>query len=173
MKIPFTYGGLMALVGIIASLVTYLLGYHNDSTKFETGNHIGQAVGLVSTVLFLVLAMRAARSASSDQSLSYGRGVGIGALTSTVSGAISAVYMLIYGLVINPEFHDLILENTLSKMPAEQADAAAGMMKFFTGPIWMSIMVLIMSPIIGTLISLIIAIFIKRAPQTPAVGATP
>ena len=33
MKIPLTYGGLMALVGIISSLVTYLLGYHNDSNK--------------------------------------------------------------------------------------------------------------------------------------------
>jgi hypothetical protein len=81
--------------------------------------------------------------------------------------------MLIYGLVINPEFHDLILENALSKMPAEQADAAAGMMKFFTGPIWMAVMVLIMSPIIGTIISLIIAIFVKRAPQTPAAGSRP
>lgn len=170
MKIPLTYGVYLAVAGIIVNLVCYLLGYHNDAAKFETGSRIAQAVGFIITIVGLVYAMLATRTASKDQSLSYGRAVGVGALTTLVSGAISAVYMLIYGFVINPEFHELIYEMTLAKMPAQQADAAAGMMKFFTGPIWMSLMALIFSPIFGTVLSLIIAIFVKRAPLAPAAG---
>jgi len=167
MKIPLNYGALIAFAGIVVSLVGYLLGYHNDLEKFELGNQIGQIAGLLTSVIGILLAMRAARAQSPDGSLSYGRAVGTGTLVSLVSGAISAVYVLFYGTVINPQFHELVYENATSKMTAEQAEAAAGMMRFFTGAIWMGVMVLIVSPIFGALISLIIAIFVKRPAQTP------
>jgi len=167
MKIPLNYGALIAFAGIVVSLVGYLLGYHNDLEKFELGNRISQIASLLISVIGILLAMRAVRAQSPDGSLSFGRAVGTGALVSLVSGAISAVYVLLYGLVINPEFHELILESATSKMSAEQADAAAGMMRFFTGAIWTSLMVLIVSPIFGTLISLIVALFVKKPAQTP------
>jgi hypothetical protein len=56
-------------------------------------------------------------------------------------------------------------------MTQEQVDAAGGMMRFFTGPIWTAAMAAIMSPIMGALISLILGLFVRRAPQA-ATAAT-
>jgi hypothetical protein len=45
------------------------------------------------------------------------------------------------------------------------------MMRFFTGPIWLAAMAVVMSPIVGALISLILGLFVRRAPQAAAVPA--
>lgn len=71
--------------------------------------------------------------------------------------------------MINPEFHELIYQVQTDKMAEngmsqEQIESAAGMMRFFTGPIWMAIMSFFMSVIFCTLLSLIIGIFVKRPP---------
>lgn len=171
MKIAFKYGAVLAVIGIVVSMVSYLLGLHNDPEKLKTANTVTQVVLFVISVAGTLLAMRAVRAASPDGSMSYGRAVGIGTLVSTFSGLISAPYLLIYGLVINPEYHELIYQQTISEMTQAQADAAGEMMRFFTGPIWTSAMVLVMSPIMGALLSLILALFVRRAP--PAATAAP
>ena len=171
MKIAFKYGAVLAVIGIVVSMVSYLLGLHNDPEKLKTANTVTQVVLFVISVAGTLLAMRAVRATAPDGSLSYGRAVGIGTLVSTFSGLISAPYLLIYGLVINPEYHELIYQQTISGMTQAQADAAGEMMRFFTGPIWTSAMVLVMSPIMGALLSLILALFVRRAP--PAATAAP
>ena len=167
MKIPLTYGAVIAVGGMVLTLIEYLLGFHSDLAKFETSQRISQIGGIAISLVGLVLAMRAVRAKAPDGSLSYGCAVGTGALTTMFSGIFSAVFMLIYGKFINPEFHDLLFEMTTRAMTAQQAESAAGILRFFTGPIWMSAMVLIMSPLFGTLFSLIVALFMKRAPQSP------
>jgi len=173
MKIPFKYGATLAIIGIVIGLVSYLLGLHDDLDGFKTINTITQVVSFALLVTCMLLAMRATRAASADGSLSYGRAIGVGTLVATFSGLLSAPYMLLYGFVINPEFHELIYRQTTAEMTQEQVDAAGGMMRFFTGPIWTAGMAVVMSPLMGVLISLILGLFVRRAPQAATAAAAP
>jgi hypothetical protein len=170
-KIALTYGALLAFANAVLALVLYLLGYHNDTERLEDAQRIAMIVGIVMALAGLFLAMKATRDKTADGTLSYGRAVGVGTLTSVFSGVFGALFGLLYGLVINPEFHEIIYQATINKMPAEQADAAAGMMRFFTGPVWTAVVSLIFSPIFGAVLSLIVGLFAKRTP--PPVPAAP
>lgn len=172
MKIPFKYGAILAIIGIVMGLVSYLLGLHDDLDGFKTVNTITQVLSFALLLACMLLAMRATRAASADGSLSYGRAIGVGTLVATFSGLLSAPYLLLYGSVINPEFHELIYQQATAEMTQEQVDAAGGMMRFFTGPIWTAAMAAIMSPIMGALISLILGLFVRRAPQAAAAAPT-
>jgi hypothetical protein len=171
MKLPLIYGLGLSIAGAVLTLILFFLGYHSDLDKFETGQTTTSILGVVITVIVLILGLRAIREATPDGSLSYGRAVGNGALITLFSGIFSAIFVLIYGLGINPEFHELVrqlqeLKMEEQGMDSQQIEAASGMMSFFTGPVFMAMMTLLFSPMMGTVISLILGIFLKRAPVT-------
>jgi hypothetical protein len=60
-------------------------------------------------------------------------------------------------------------------LPQVQHDQALRLLKFFTGPGAAALLVLFMAPLLGVIFSLIVAIFVKRAPpptiSPPAVPA--
>ncbi len=177
-KLSLLYGLGISIGGAVLILILYFLGYHSDLDKFIAIQTPTMLISYAIIIVGLVLGMRAVREQSPDHSLSYGRAVGTGALITLFSGLFSAVFVLIYGLVLNPEYHDLIYRMQLAKMeekgvPPDQMDAAEPMMRLFSGPVFMALMAVIMSPIFGTLLSLIIAIFVKRAPATtpPPIGS--
>jgi len=157
----------MAVAGTLVTLVEYLLGFHNDMARFQTGQTIGMIGGFAVSIVGLVLTMRAVRDSSPDGSLSYGRAVGTGALTSVFQGVIGGVLAYVYGTLINPAFHELVLENARQKVPADKLHAVEGMLRFFASPLWFLIVMVFVVPIMGTVFSLIIAAFMKRAPRTP------
>ncbi|MBP7141725.1 MAG: DUF4199 domain-containing protein [Opitutaceae bacterium] len=167
MKTPLLYGSAMAVAGTLVTLVEYLLGFHNDMTRFATGQTIGTIAGIVISIVGLILVMRMVRDTSSDGSLSYGKAVATGALTSLSQGVVGGILTYVYGALINPEFHELVFENARRKLSADQAQAAEGMLRFFTGPLWFLIVMIFVTPILGTLFSLIIGAFMKRPPRTP------
>lgn len=177
MKIPLTYGLGISIAGALLALVEYFLGYHNDPARFGTGQIIGSVGGLLFTIVGLVLGLRAVREATPDRSLSYGRAVGKGTLITVFSGIFGALFYVVYGNLINPEFHEVLYQTQVDKMlengmSQEQVDAAESFTRFFTSVTWMVIASLVMSPIVGVVLSLIIGIFVKRPPQTqpPAVA---
>jgi len=177
MKTPLTYGFGLFLGGALVMLLCYLLGYHNDLARFQTGQTFAMVAGISVMVVALVLGMKAVRSESPTQSLSYGRAVGTGTLISTFSGVMSAVFTYVYGTLINPEYHQLMYEFQVSKvaeqMTSSQIEQAEPMMRFFTGPLWIAIAQVVFSPIMGVIVSLIVALFMKRPPKDtpPAVPA--
>ena len=139
----------------------------------QTGQVFGTIGGLLITIVGLVYGMREIRESSADNSLGYGRAVGIGALMTLFSGIFGAVFHLLYGLVINPQFHELAYQAQIQAMEAKgikaaQIESMEGMMRFFTGPVWFAVANLFGTPLFGTLLSLIIAIFLKRAPAVEA-----
>lgn len=169
MKLPLTYGLGISIAGAILMFALYFLGFHNDPSKFQQGQIIGSVGGFIITVVGLVLGLRAIREARPDRSLSYGAAVGNGALIGLFAGIFGAIVYLLYGKVINPEFHELIYQVQVDKlaeqgMSQDQIDSAAGMMRFFTGPIWMAVMSFVMSVLFTTILALIVAIFVKRPP---------
>lgn len=170
MKTYLTYGFGLALAGALLNLCLYFSGYHNDLDKIQSGQWIATALGLTLTVGFLFLGIRAVRENSPDKSLSYGRGVLAGLLIGVFSGIFGSVFYYIYGAIINPEFHDLLYELQIQKVaergvPAAQLENMEGMMRFFTGPVWMAAASLIFAPIVNTVIALVLSAFLKRAPS--------
>ncbi|OHE77851.1 MAG: hypothetical protein A3G75_14485 [Verrucomicrobia bacterium RIFCSPLOWO2_12_FULL_64_8] len=169
MKTCLLYGLGITLAGALLVFVEFFLGYHSDPEKFQTGQVFGTIGGLLITIVGLVYGMREVRERTADRALSYGRGVGIGALITIFSGIFGAVFYLIYGLVINPEFHELVYQAQIQAMEAKglkasQIESMEGLMRFFTGPVWFAFANLFGAPLLGTLLSLIIALFLKRAP---------
>lgn len=171
MKTSLTYAFGMSLAGILIHLLSYLLGHHNDPSSFQTGQTIALVTGPLIAVSVLVLGLRTLRDESPTQSLSYGRAVGAGTLISSLSGTISAMFTYVYGTFINPEFHQVMYEFQISKvaeqMTASQIEQAAPMMRFFTSAAWISLAQFLFSPILGVILSAIIAFFVKRTPREP------
>jgi hypothetical protein len=180
MKTYLLYGCGISIASALVTLVLYSLGYHNDPEKFQTGQNVASTFGYLILIVGLFFGMRAVRNASETRSMSYGRGVGTGTLIALFSGIVSAVFVYIYGSSINPDYHDLILEIQTQNLeeaglPQAQHDQALRLLNFFTGPGAAALLVLFMAPLLGVIFSLIVAIFVKRAPpptiSPPAVPA--
>ncbi|HEX2100623.1 MAG TPA: DUF4199 domain-containing protein [Candidatus Synoicihabitans sp.] len=172
MKTTLVYGAGIAIGGAILTLVFYLLGYHTDVEKFQTGQRAGMLWYLI-LIIGLVLGLRAVRESSPDRSLSYGRGVGSGALISLWTGIFSAVFTIIYAKLINPRFGDTMLafqeaQMTEKGMTAEQIEQAAGFMRLFSNPVIVAVASILGTLVIGTVFAVVIALFVKRAPAPNA-----
>lgn len=177
MKLPLTYGFGIAVASTVLALILFFLGYHNDPDKLTTAQMVGGFGGMALQIGGLILALRAARDQSPERGLSYGRGVGVGALVGVFAGLFGAILTVVYGMVINPGMSEVIYQAQVAQMEAKGATSdqiaqASGMLRFFTGPIWMAIANLIFTPIMCTVFALIIAAFLKRAPveSAPAVA---
>jgi hypothetical protein len=178
MKTYLTYGLAIALLGALMNLTLYFLGYHNDVDQIQNAQWIAMGVGLPLTVAGLFLGIRAVRENSPDHSLSFGRGVLAGLLIGLFSGVFGAVFTYLYGAIINPEFHDVLYQLQIQKIEAagvsaDQAAGMEGMMRFFTGPVWMAAASVFFAPIFSTIIALVLSAILKRdpAPQPPPVVA--
>lgn len=173
MKTYLTYGSGMALAGAILALAQYFLGFHEDVEKLQSKvvASVGFLLGLAICVVGVLLAMRAVREKTPDRGLFYGRGVATGALTGVFYGVFMAVFQFVYGTAINPEFHDLLYQAQMAQMEQMGAGAQApqmeGMMRFFTSPVFLAGSTLIFTPILTTVVSLVVAAFVKRDPQVP------
>ena len=66
MKIPFKYGAILAIIGIVIGLVSYLLGLHDDLDGFKTVNTITQVLSFALLLTCMLLAMRATRAVVSS-----------------------------------------------------------------------------------------------------------
>ena len=100
--------------------------------------------------------------------MSYGEGVGIGAMLSLISGLLSSTFNFVYR-IIDPSVAQQAMEQARAKMEAAgtmsdaQIDQAIAMsQKFSSGPIGF-IIGIVASVLIGTILSLIISAFLKHA----------
>jgi hypothetical protein len=107
--------------------------------------------------------------------MSYGPVVGYGVTLSVFSGIIVAVYMILLIAVIDPEYVDRVQVIAAEQLYAmgnlteQQIDEALEMSaKMMRNPAWIFFGGLFGSALIGTIISLIAGIFIRRdRPSTP------
>ncbi|HEX8327834.1 MAG TPA: DUF4199 domain-containing protein [Hymenobacter sp.] len=158
-SVGLRYGLLAGLVSIIFSFGLYAAKMENSPLKY---------VGSVLLVVGIVLAMREFK-ASNHGFMSFGQGVGIGALVSTVVGVLSAIFAYVYFNIIDPTIVERMMEKARTDMEArggmsdEQIDAGMAMAgKFMNGPMMMLIVVL-SSVLLGVVLSLIISAFIKHS----------
>jgi len=165
-----TYGAIFGVVSIISSVIFYILGL----TMSDFEKYFGMGLMLVLLVFFIYLY----RQEYMGGYITYGRVIGIGVIISLVAGVITAFYY--YSMInwIDPNIQLIIdeksMEATLKQLakrdiyPSQsEADDMMEKTKFFRSPGFMSFVILFNSVFIGTIISLIAGIFIKRESKDP------
>lgn len=163
-KSAMVYGLYVGILLTLYSVVMYVIGQsQNKSLAF---------VPFILYAVCIVLAQFYYRNNELNGTITYGQAVGIGVAVIFFSGIIAALYNLII-FKIDPSLIDQLkiaqeeayLKNGMSEEMIEKTmEMSAKMMT----PAWLSIIGLLSSVFMGTIISLISAIFIKKQPREDA-----
>jgi hypothetical protein len=178
MKTYLTYGSAMAGGGFVLVMVLYILGLHSDPAKLSIAQWVQTIVGLGISITCIVLGTKARRSqVPPAEEFSYGSALGAGVMISVVASLIGIATTYLYAGVINPGFVDVLLQaqaNQLeaSGMSADKIEQLQSITAIWMKPAALSALGFLSGVILGTLISLITAAFLKRpASEFPPVAA--
>ena len=156
-------------IGIFLTLYSVIL--------YVAGQTQNKSLGYISIPLYaicIVLAQIYYRNRELNGAISYGQAVGFGVAVMLFSGIISALYTLIIfkidpGLV--EQMKTMQEEAMLQKgMSEDQIEAALSISAKMMTPGWMSIIGLLSSVFMGTIISLVSSIFIRKQSNDNAFG---
>jgi hypothetical protein len=158
-KANLTSGLIIGLVGIVYTLVMWFLDL--------TLNQVQGYVYFVILIFLLYYFIKAYRDNYLGGYITYGQAVGAGVIICLFSSIIGAIFTYILYTVIDPELYAkqmVITEEMLAKrgMPQEAMDAAINMSKKMQKPIITAVSSIIGGVVFGTIISLIVAIFVKK-----------
>ena len=170
MSTKFTYALIMTVCQVVVSLVMFSLGFETE--KLATGQYLG-FVGIVFMIVVLWLGIKAVRDEAPGQALGYGGCVGTGTMIGLYAGLMGGVYRFIHLKFINTSFVDYQMELIRSQEAAKgtsdaQMEQAEGVIRMMMGPVAQGISTPILVVIISVLISLLLAIFLKRPPAEEA-----
>lgn len=178
MKTCALYGVAIAVAAALLVLALFFLGFHSDPAKFQAAKIIGGLGSLAIGVTVTVLGVKARRSEIPEsEPFGYGRALGAGVVISLVANILCAVFNYAYFALINPGFSDIIVQDQLDKMQAKgidgaRAEQAEKIIRFMMSPGMYAVQTLIGGFIVGVIISLIVAAFLKRnEPMEPPVQA--
>ncbi len=177
MKTYLVYGFGMSAVGFLLQLVLFILGYHSDVEKFGQGQWIAGVAGIVIAVAAIVLGTKVKRAAGPEESgFSYGQAVGAGVMISLFAAILDVVLNYVYVTFINTGFTDIMVQSQMAKAQAkgagpEQLEQMEKGIRFMAAPVPNAVMVIVMMMIFGTIISLIVAAFLKRPAHDQAASA--
>jgi len=164
------YGAIFGVVSIISSVIFYILGL----TMSDFEKYFGMGLMLVLLVFFIYLY----RQEYLGGYISYGRVIGIGVIVSLVAGVITAIYY--YSMIswIDPNIQLIVDEKSTEAFVKQMAkrdiypsqsevDDMMETSKIFRSPGFISFGILFNSVLMGTIISLIAGIFIKKESKDP------
>lgn len=159
---------MIALAGAVLMLVLFFTGLHGE--HYELGKWVGM-LGIIFPIVGVPLGIRAWREQTGKGNMSYGQGLVAGLMISLWSGVGSCVFVLLYGMVINPTYQDTIIEKELAKLEAANAPAAMvetmeKVLRVSTNPAVQAVSAIMGSCILGLIIALIASAVLKRAAPT-------
>lgn len=163
-RIALKWGAILGLALMLITLVMYLTD--------QTTNPLFSVLTALAMITCLVLAMRDFRSLNGGY-MSYGEGLGVGSLLSAVAGLLSAAFITFYNVVIDPTVQQRAFEKARETMEAqgnlsdEQIDQAMEISQKFQSPGFTFIAGVLGTIIMGFLLSLIVAAFIRRNKANP------
>ncbi|MBN2616610.1 MAG: DUF4199 domain-containing protein [Bacteroidales bacterium] len=161
------FGLLTGLGMIVYSLIMYLLGVNYKST-WNLLNYLIILVGIF-------WGMVSIRDRYLDNVMPYGKAFGVGFWIVLFAVLLSSIYSFIFLKYIDPS----VLENAMSEAQDKilaanpnisdaDLDKAMSMARKFATPAFSAITGFVWNVIVGTVLSLIIAIFAKREDKTIA-----
>ena len=153
----------LGLTGVIVALILYAIG-----KSFEL-QWISNVVGLVATIAFVVLGLKAFKS-NNGGFMSWGQGLKIGMGIVMVSAVITVVYTLLFTNVIEPDFQQQAIEYQQQKwldagLTQEQIEAFTESSEKFQSPAIVSAMILAISAFLGFIITAITAAIMKKSEE--------
>lgn len=163
-RVALKWGVITGLALVVYSTLLYTLG--------QMTNGALTIVIYVIIVIGLVLGMREYRTLNGDY-LTFGEGVGLGALLSAVAGIISSAYTVLYSTVIDPGMQERMMEQmreqleNQGKLSDEQIDQALEISQTFQSPGLQFIVGIFGTILIGVVFSLIIAAILRRSKANP------
>jgi hypothetical protein len=164
------YGLIWGGISIAISLISFLLGV--DPAMPDTGTAAKMIIGLIGFAVpawAVFAAIKQHRDQELGGYLSLGRGIGVGTLSGLVAGVISAIWIVLYVMVINPGFTASLQEAQTAQMESqgmseEQIEMAVSMAGWFTNPGFLAFSQLFGGVITGFILGLIIGAIMKREP---------
>lgn len=174
MGTKFTYALVLTIVMAVFSLLMFFTGYQTE--KLATGKYLNY-LGLPIMAFVLYLGIKAVREEKPGQYMTYGQAVGTGTVISLLSGLMSGVYTFIHFKFVNTSFADYqmeIIRNDWAKhgLSESQMEKMEPMTRIFLSPGAQLFMTPLFVTIIGLVLSLILAAFLKR-PAPPGVEVPP
>jgi len=171
MKTPLIYGLYMALAGLVLNLALYFTGFHSDVDKLGTAQTIGTVGNFILGVGLLVLGVRARRAEIPlTEDFGYGRALWAGVQVSFFACVFGVITNFLYMGVINRGLKELMVQAQINKweamgMGSDKIEGAEKMMRMMMNPALQAVLGIIFGMIILTIISLIVAAFLKRPAQ--------
>jgi hypothetical protein len=159
-KANLNSGVIMGTVGIVYTLLMYFLDY----TFNKSMSYIFIALSFVLLYYFI----KSYRDSYMNGFITYGQAVGAGVIIYLYYAVISAIFMYILYTVIDPGLIKKMLamaEEQVTKsgrVPAEQIDTVMAFQKKFLIPEIQAPLSIFFNMIFGTIISLIVSIFLKK-----------
>jgi hypothetical protein len=159
-KANLTSGVIMGTIGIVYSLLMYFL----DLSLNKNMSYIFIAL----TIFLLFYFIRSYRNNYMNGYITYGQALGAGVVIYLYYAIISAIFMYILFTFIDPGLTNKMLamiEETMAKsgkVPAESIDTIMAFQKKMMIPEIQAPLGIFFNMIFGTIISLIVSIFIKK-----------
>ena len=158
-KANLTNGVLLGLAGVVYTLILYFL-------DLTTNKPLTNAFMLIQLILLFFL-LKSYRDNYMHRMITFGQAVGAGVVICLYSSIIMAVFSYILYAVIDPGLIDKMIalseEASLKRgFTQEQVDAGMNFTKKIMNPPVLTIMSLFFGTLMGTVMSLIIAIFVRK-----------
>jgi hypothetical protein len=147
-------------------LISFFLGFQTD--KINQGIWFG-FIPLLYAIVVYYLGLKAVREEDAGKYMTYGRGVGTGMMIALYSGIIGSIYAYVHYTFVNPNFSDYLIEASRIKWAAAgmndtQMEGAEKGIRMFTKPAIQAVFGFLMTVVLGLIVSLITAAFLKRNP---------
>lgn len=167
MSTTLLYALILAIAQIVVTLTSYFLGYQTD--HIANGRWFSSLAPLVVLIAVLILGIKAVRDEQPGKGFSYGKGLLTGFLITLFSSIIITIYTFVHFNYVNPNFADYAIEAARMDWAAKgmtetQMEGAEKFMRGLFKPVAQSIVGFVIGNIFGTIISLIVAAFLKREP---------
>lgn len=168
MKTTFYYGLIMAIINMVLTYGMYFAGFHDSVEKLHTGQMIAGITGTLAGIVCLVLSVRARRAETpASEPFGYGRSFFAAFLTAFWSTLLGTISWVTYIALVNPNIRELMVQGEIAKasakgMSSAQLEQAEGVIRMMMGPLPQALFAFFFGLIAWTLISLIVAAFIRR-----------
>lgn len=158
-KANLTSGLILGLIGIVYTLVLYFM-------DMSTNKILGYVFFLIQIVVLFFL-VRSYRDNYTHGMITFGQALGAGVIICLIYSLIMAVFSYILYSFIDTGLVDKLIalseEAGLKKgYTQEQVDLSMRVTRKLMTPVFISLMSLISSMFFGTIISIIIAMFVKK-----------
>jgi hypothetical protein len=161
-RIALKYGLFIGLGLVIYYLIFQLAGLATNTTA----SMFGMVISAIILIVGIVFAIKDFKS-QNDGFMTYGQGLGLGALASAVAGLINGVFSYIYMSFIDNSVMKQAMDMQRQKMEEQglddaQIDQAMAMAEQFSGPGMILVSSIFFMAFIGFILSLIISAVMKN-----------